>query len=155
MNTKVFRKMKKKTYYKNFGRRDAKILLEALEYGPGDIIGTCTGFNVEVSKVEIWWEHVARYLAGRGIRGEFIKEVTFFDLEGNMHHWPGGGCAHSPYTIAEIEAYWSSWSDDAIERYEKGGWGDTPRRYKDLLLAGEPICDERGIKIIPERKDGA
>lgn len=125
----------------------------------GDLVNDCDGFNAVVTEVIAHYEPVTsrsfcRIMAGKGRNigtGGLLKEFTVM-LEG------GGSTCHTdpPATSVQIEAYFrDNWISEEA-RVEALAWN----MFDTLVIAerlerGEPICDERGIKLPEIREEAA
>ncbi len=95
----------KKRLCKKSIRRDWRILNWAITVKVGDYIGTCTGTNAQVAKIEYHWanEGARRYKPNRSW---YLDEIGFHDTKGGFHFCPGGGCAFPPESPEQILKYY-------------------------------------------------
>lgn len=127
--------------YRALRAKRLRTLINDLQYGVGDLIHDCDGFNFTIKEMEL----IIRDL-------EYARNVSFVQgtditLENGNYRCPCSKIA-APTSREQIEGFWKGWLDYHIQ---PGGWGDSEwhRELKRRLDAGEHICDEQG-RMLPE-----
>lgn len=124
-----------------FSSYERELFRWLLTLKPGDIVGTCTGFNHVMAEVRVY----RQFIGHRG--GWFISSIRVTDTEGRWHWAPGGGCVSRPYSREEI-------IDFAREIQHNPYYQDDP--FWASLLSAEntttPYIDERGVYVGPPRR---
>lgn len=132
-------------------RSEHKRLIKwALSVKPGYYINTCDGCNRKVASIDfIDYDD-----------NNQVREVSFMDTHGRLHHCPGGGCAGPPWTYdAVLNFYKEHYLSDWIIASTKTWFGEDKkalskalkriRKIRKALNSDTPIIDEFG-EILPE-----
>jgi len=123
----------------HFNARHTRHVIERLERKPGDLVNDCDGFNHVIKDYIIWW-------------GEW--DTNFLVVNVDQYAFEDGrwscGCPYGPvdaWTVDQIRNF-HDLSDETIESHREGGWWtEKNQKLIDRIRSGDPITDERGVKL--------
>lgn len=112
----------------------------------GDYIGSCSGYNVKIAKIEYHWRYPHARVSGRRIDQLVLDDILFVDDTGRHHYASGPGCVARPYTMAVILAGIEEWFSEANVI---AGWVSKDRLeiVQKRFAEGLPFVDERGALL--------
>lgn len=135
--------VKKRLAKKRIGSKGMlKKMLMGARLKPGDVINTCSGFNVVVAKVEIDFMHVSNHL-----KTPVPADFTITDTDGMQHSWTG--CCGPAETPEQICAYIANFEEDTGQK--RSEFGPEFAKIFDDVVAGKNPLDSRGC-LLPEYK---
>lgn len=128
------------------GSWDNRTILWGASLKPGDVVASCTGFNVRIATIEPHRVH-AHYWLGNGFsrNGWWIQDFRITDSEGDWHTLPGGGCVMPRETVDQIRAYWCGFD----ENYHESFHNDFTRAVHAAFESGSYPVDADGV-LLPE-----
>lgn len=112
----------------------------------GDYIGSCSGYNVKIAKVEYHWNYPHARVSGRRLNQLVLDDILFVDDTGRHHYASGPGCVDRPYSLEQIHAGIKGWfSEENIAL----GWVSRDRFeiVQKRFAEGLPFVDEHGVLL--------
>jgi hypothetical protein len=151
---KLYKRITRFQFRRRFpkGSYDEKKLLWGASLKPGDVIATCSGFNVRIKEIvpqvggaKSWFGHTRRNKEGWFIDDFFVK-----DEDGGVHYT--NSCCWKPETPEKIKKYWGEVTKEYIVDMQAKGWDSGfMQNIYDELQAGKEITDKDGI-LLPHLK---
>lgn len=131
--------LEKKYFSDWFSKADADLYMWALALNPGDVYHACDGWNHILAKTEV--SKRPCYTNRHG----FIIDIQLTAIDG--HTGDLDNCVWYHATPNEITTYWKDWLDNRLVQAEIF-WPKLTAKLKQAFTDGNPICDDKGCKII-------